>query len=362
MIYLHVGLGKCGSSTIQHFATVHSEALREAGVTYPALNGRHPEHHKTLCDFAMSSARRGAKPPQAIAALLAELRERPDAAMLLSSENFLKHEPRRAASVATAMRALLGQAPVRILIYIRQYPSWVESLYAQRTKRGENAESIDGFIRDRQILDNVSMVSGLKEWIRVFGAENIRLRSLDRANLVGGDLITDLLDAIELRSDMPAMPRVNESPDWTFLELARLIASRRPDQSESTQLMFRTWLKRLAEATGAALQRADVKAPKPQYLTQADWLLLSTLYNSDVTQINGLLPGHAVPLLNGSLIPERVSAPSFDAIPDDVWSVYREVIGNGKLLLRMPEPVRNAIRPILKLRRKRLRRTSVAAH
>lgn len=360
MIYLHVGLGKCGSSTIQHFATVHSEALRAAGLIYPAVNGRHPEHHKILGEFAVGGARRGAEPPPTIAALLATLRDQPDASVLLSSEYFLKHDPKQAAPIAAAMRDILGQAPVRILIYIREYPAWVESLYAQRTKRGENAEDIDGFIRTRQILHNVSMVAGLKEWIKVFGAENIRLRSLDRANLVGGDLITDLLDAIDLRDPMPAFPRVNESPPWTFLELARLIAARRPDQTATTQVMFRSWLKRIADQTSAALEQAGVKAAKLQYLNQTDWLLLRTLYNWDVMQINHLLPGHAVPMMEGPMIPERGPAPSFEAIPEEVWAIYQEVIGRGKLLKRMPEAVRDAVKPILKSRRKRSRRVSAA--
>jgi len=44
----------------------------------------------------------------------------------------------------------------------------------------------------------------------VFGAQHIRLRSLDRANPVGWGLISDLQDAIALHSPMPAFQSVNE--------------------------------------------------------------------------------------------------------------------------------------------------------
>lgn len=357
MIYLHIGLGKSGSSTIQHFATANMERLGAAGLVYPALKGRSPEHHMELGQVARM-AQQGAALPPVFAALREAIHQGGARSYLLSSEFFLRHDAAGSARNAAALRHFLGPAPVRVLVYIREYPSWVESLYAQKTKRGENAEDMDGFIARRNLGRSVSMLAGLRPWVEVFGAENIRLRSLNPANLVGGDLVEDLMAATGVTARMPPFHRVNESPPWTFLELARSINGRMPDTQPATQDMFRVWLKRMADHGAAALAAAGLRPGRVPYLSQADWIALRDTYNADVLAINAMLPSHQVPLLAAPPPPERGPAPSLRTVPPEILAAYLEAYTSGKLVRSMPPAFRAALRPLLKSHRRRVRAQS----
>lgn len=354
MIYLHIGLGKSGSSTIQHFATANMERLAAAGLVYPALKGRSPEHHMELGQVARMS-QQGAVLPPVFASLREAIHQGAGQSWLLSSEFFLRHDAPGSARNAAALRHFLGAAPVRVLVYIREYPSWVESLYAQKTKRGENADDMDGFIAKRSLGRRVSMLAGLQPWVEVFGAGNIRLRSLNPANLEGGDLIEDLLSAVGVREKMPPFQRANESPPWTFLELARSINGRMPDTQPATQDRFRVWLKRLADYGATALAAKGQRPGRVRYLSQADWVTLRDTYNEDVLAINAMLPGHQVPLLVAPPPPERGPAPSLRAVPPEILAAYLEAYTSGKLVRSMPPDFRAALRPLLKSHRRRLK-------
>src|SRR5438105_3905325 len=70
-------------------------------------------------------------PGPAILAVKQLLKDRGSSNILLSSEWFFaKHseEPAR-------LREILGDQPVRIIFYFRDYPTWVRSLYSQQTRR-----------------------------------------------------------------------------------------------------------------------------------------------------------------------------------------------------------------------------------
>jgi hypothetical protein len=357
MIHLHVGLGKSGSSTIQHFATANVEALRAAGIVYPALKPRSPQHHMELAQVARL-AQQGTALPAPYAALREAISTESGDSYLLSSEFFLRHDASGSARNASALRDFLGAAPVRVMVYIREYPSWVESLYAQKTKRGENADDIDDFIRKRGMGRRVSMLAGLRPWVEVFGAENIRLRSLSPANLVGGDLIQDLLAALGVTTPMPPFRRANESPHWTFLEMARDIASRMPDSEAATREMFRVWLKRLADHSATALQASGLRPGRLAYLRLQDWEQLRDVYNQDVATLNAMFPAHQLPLMTAAPPPERGPAPSIRDVPPEIQAAYVEAFTRGKLVRTMPPAFRAALRPLLKLHRRRARQAA----
>lgn len=370
MIHLHVGLGKCGSSSIQHFAAQQAEALRSVGVIYPLLGQGGAAHHMELGVVARQARarRRAAAVPQAMAALREAMQVPDGTSYLLSSESFLKHDAARSRRNARALRDFFGSAPARVLIYIREYPAWVESIYAQKTKRGENTLDMDGFIAQRCRPDSVSVVEGVKPWVELFGAENIRLRSLHRDDLVGGDLILDLLEALEIRSPMPAFKRVNESPPWTFLELARQISAGLPATDGETEehagtergreATIRQWMQRLAVRGGLVLEAAGLEPGRVQYMTRTDWCGLRDLYNRDVAALNALLPGHVIPPSTTPVPPERGEVPSWRDVPDEIRQAYLGMLANPALLKAMPVSFAAAVRSVLKTERRRARRAA----
>jgi hypothetical protein len=195
----------------------------------------------------------------------------------------------------------------------------------------------------------------LRPWIETFGATNIRLRSLNHANLVGGDLIQDLLAALAVTHPMPPLDRANESPAWTFLEMARDITSRMPDDEPATQEIFRVWLKRLAEISAGALASKSLRPGRAAYLNQRDWIALRDVYNEDVLAINAALPGHHVPLMETAPPPQRGPVPSLQMVPTEILDAYLQAFTGGKLVRSMPPAFRAALRPLLMQRRRRAR-------
>jgi hypothetical protein len=348
MIFFHIGVGKCGSSTIQHFASAHAAALAEHGVLYPPMQGRHPEHHTKLAS-ALADGR-----PRARTAAAELLREplRHDGNLFLSSEFVHHSDPTEAARRAQLARQLFGTADVRIMVYIRPYPSWVVSLYAQRTKRGDNVLSIDDFVQRDGFLRRVTVAPAIAEWAKVFGAENLRVRSIARGDLVGGDLVADLLSALDIHADLPPPPRVNESPAWTFVELARALTarwhSRVQKDPELGKVPLLSWLKRLNDACDEEMARSGLKAEPITYLSELDWVTLRAAYNWDIRQINASLPNHALSPMPESDPPPRAFMPELREVPAEILQCYRGVLARKLLRNRVPAEMRDDLAALLR--------------
>jgi len=88
-------------------------------------------------------------------------------------------------------------------------------------------DDFDAFFQDRLSYEGLSIFHIAQRWASVFGWENLNVRPLDRAALVGGDLITDFmslcgLDEAEAQlASLKRLPRANESPGWKTTEAIR---------------------------------------------------------------------------------------------------------------------------------------------
>lgn len=215
------------------------------------------------------------------------------------------------------LKRLLDGRELRVLAYVRDYPGWVQSMYAQRTKRANSPLDFDAYFKS--IRANVTILPRVERWASSFGWDVMRIRTLDPAVLTGGNLIADMLDALSITATPPNVQSLNVSPHWIALELQRALAAASPIGKIDSKSARTT--RNLFEACAAGAQPSRV-----DYLTNEQWRELALLYMQDMAKVGERI-GARFPI---SLKEpgERQFRPSFANIPGpvkaDILSKIRE--------------------------------------
>lgn len=310
-LFLHIGRGKSGSSTIQSLAQDHAPFMAAAGVHCPLTSHGLPNHARlaaALCDQNHD--------PKTLRSFRDALEKSPHPKVFISGEALFSVTR----DGMMRLKRLLDGRRIRILAYVRDYPSWLQSVYAQRTKKATNPLDFDSYFDS--IRENVTILPRIERWASVFGWDVMRVRTLDPAVLTGGNLISDVLDALSIQGTPPDVPSLNVAPHWITLELQRALAAAAagspvgkidPKSARTTRQLF--------EACAAAVQPSRV-----HYLTHEQWRELALRYMRDMATV-GERTGTWFPV---SLKEpgERPFLPSFGAVPDmvkaDILSKMRD--------------------------------------
>src|ERR1044072_6247289 len=179
MIILHIGLRKAGSTTVQTYLRDNAEALAAAGVLYPAIGRaeRSIAHHRLAADL------RAAEAEQARWAAIVRLaEENPDKRVVISSEGFQSADP-------MAVKAMLGEHPVKVFCYHRDAAQRFVSVYGHGTKTAFRTIDFDKVFDNQFGMKRTYIGETLKAWADAFGGDNVRVRSLHPSCLVEGDLM-----------------------------------------------------------------------------------------------------------------------------------------------------------------------------
>lgn len=279
-------MAKAGSTLLQHFLSHNESRLASAGYFYAPVCRQGVAHHPLSRELA--SPYRGSVQT----ALIREfLDDHQDSSVIISSEGFEAANPR------TVRDALAGY-DVKIICYARDTVRRLPSFYSQNTKYGLNILDFDRFFESMRVESNRKWLYGrlFQEWADTFGPSNIRVRSLDRAQLDHGDLVGDFLSAVGLTKDGLADPdsrqtMLNESPAWKTVEAIRSLQAAAVGDSSPEKKMQDpvTWkyLRRtfqVAQEVAADLGWTD----RGIYLSTEQAALLTSLYEAQLTLIESL--------------------------------------------------------------------------
>jgi hypothetical protein len=227
MIFIHIGLSKAGSTTIQKFMSANETALRELSVDYPLL-GRLDKiaHHNFAKEFKPQSKK--FRPDAGrVSDLVTYLRETPYNTTVLSSESWWASKVEVIKSFAAGL-ADVGK-PIRIIMVIRDLLEFAPSTYAQQVLRGGLTYDFDTYFDWKHKNNGFNVFCAARRWADAFGWDALIVRALDPATLVEGDLISDFLTQVGLDPrapavrDLPRQPRANVSPGWRTLEAVRAL-------------------------------------------------------------------------------------------------------------------------------------------
>jgi hypothetical protein len=365
VLHVHIGLHKTGTSTIQRFFRLNAAVTERHGLVFPDLGFGSRTHGGVIA--ALRQIEQGDASGEAVFEAIDRLADQGGRSFLLSTENFELMPARRIEMFAERIRR---RHDVRVIAYVRDLTRLMPSVYAQRTKKGRNLRDIDAFFALTQDWRRFRFSEVIGRWGDVFGWETVRVRALDRAALVGGDLVADMVDAVGLPASVldEALPGTREtfnaSPPWEAVEALRAIYAR-IDATEldwdrlarSTRVERKTYsepggdqstvykINRLEDACAKAAEAAGGGGPV-QYLTPQQWASLRALYAAEVDRLNVHLD-QPIRVAEEPPPPERPFLPSFETIPAGVRRGLAERLAEGPPVNALPKAVADVVHSLL---------------
>lgn len=238
---VHLGMPKCGSTTIQAFLNANAAALARQGIAYDPLQWRgstgfahegiaacanaaagqlvpSPKVQRAFRIFDLDAQARFAETYESF--LRGRLARRNEDVCVISSE-FLGANAKDGA-VAAAMHRWLSTlfSSVEYVLYFRRQEDWIASSWSQRLRRGEtmSLERLVQMTQDKHWAKNAEI------WADAAGRDRMHVRLLEPDALLGGDLITDFCQIIG--ADGSALAEVeaqNESLSAPAAEILRAL-------------------------------------------------------------------------------------------------------------------------------------------
>ena len=199
-IFIHIGLNKAGSSSIQRLCHLERALLREHRLDYPDV-GIHDSAHYGISKLLIN------QPSQVATAEAEDLRKAIGSAVanntnvLLSSEYFFLARNDEVLHI----KEFLGDFDVekKIIVYLRRHDLWIASLFNQAIKTTPVYKPWHSDIRDYTIhlLGDKSFETRysviVDRWATHFGASNLIVRPFEQAQFRMGDFSWDFLGNID---------------------------------------------------------------------------------------------------------------------------------------------------------------------
>ncbi len=376
MLVTHIGLPKSGSATIQTFFSGNEVALRALSIDYvpvgrvlqskPDKDPRQAHHN-----FAneLKDRQRLFNPSRgSVLDLASYAGGKRYGTMVVSSEMFencsVEQVQRYRDSLSIAAQQCL------IVMIVRDFVNTVPSSYAQKIRCGINVYDFDEFFERRIAEERANYFRTAEKWAHNFGWENVRVRLLDSAHLINGDLIDDFLTTIgvdagdpRIRS-LPRRERVNEASGWKTLEATRALFSGRHGLDDHHPLSVYV-TDRTPGGDGAGPRRAAGKRfekfavevadlwgwkDKGRYLTRPQAQRCLDIYNESLRQLNERLAGKLPPALDLDArgFVEREFLPDASHIPPDELRAFYDAVWS----LMAPQEEAGAAKRELQIARK----------
>jgi hypothetical protein len=364
MIYIHIGLHKTGSSTIQQFAAGNVDLLARHNIVYPGIGRSRAAHHQ------LKDAVKDDKDTDLLPRIVAEIAADPAKDYLISAEGLSTLKP---AAVKRFLEPLQGLGPIKVILYVRSAAGLVVSSYNQVTKRSLNMASFDEFFRFRTEGREITHV--VDNWGGILGYDALRIRTIEASALAGGDLLTDLCEAIGLgknvisEADPASIERANVGVPWEVAEYMREFSRRAADMLEELRpklrerlLKSKTLRARVVEARAAqGTRRAKVetlrlsemativqsaleaqgKGGRVQYLTPEQAQAMEERYQVQLAQIAEKVPDTQLSHTPPAPLPARPFEPSFAQIAPERLAAIEKALSTEYDFDDMPAPLRD---------------------
>jgi hypothetical protein len=246
-LYLHIGLHKTGTSSLQNFLIRNKEALAAAGYLWPRAGSTGGGHHNL--GYELLGKPRFAPAAGGLAALAAELEGARNAIVSSEELEFLELAQVR------RLREGLGDRRVRVLIYLRRQDELIASTYAQQVRMGSALGTFEEYALASLYNPRFDFTQLLARWGHVFGRESLNV-AVVCGETTGERLFADFLARVGLADYAEAFgkpPRsLNVTPGANEVELIRRAARllRKGGRPLDTEL-----LKRVQQAAAERVAR-----------------------------------------------------------------------------------------------------------
>ena len=214
-IYLHIGFGKTGTTSLQDYCYRYRSELLQKEVLYPRTGIKGSGHHN-LAKTEMQGFDGNLN--KLYLSLMKEIEESGAASVLISSENFsfLRKE------YLNKVKDFFNSSQIKIIFYIRKQQHLIHSTYLEWQKTGHKyLGSIEEFYRIH--CRSFDFMSRVQPFSDLFGEENISARVYDK-KVIGKSVIDDFFKflGLDLPKDSDGFYS-NQSLICEFSELITLI-------------------------------------------------------------------------------------------------------------------------------------------
>lgn len=220
-IFLHIGSGKTGTTSIQHMLNENKKKLLENGYLYHPTNPdlKKPNHHNLVTTpFDNKMWQRDKKKYLELKNIFLNSQA---STMIISTERimgvplyYIKH-----------IKNLFKGMDIKIIAYVRNQVDSMPSYFLQRQKDLESdyKEDLETFFHHHKHHWGNEVEKVLNNWLPVFGKENIFIRVYDREILTEGDICTDCAKTLGIR---PFIVKTQYSANESLLpELSSLVTT-----------------------------------------------------------------------------------------------------------------------------------------
>ncbi len=222
VLYLHIGLGKCGTSSLQSFLAINSERLALLGFHYPELeplgnakSGRVTSGNGAL--LARSLLAEGhffheEGKQERMDRLEAAIRDVPSEAVVISSEFFSMLAPKQVAELLTPLNE--WGFWINIVCYLRRQDQMALSTYIQGLIAGHShcGKSFEEEVADVSRRFRYSRM--LAPWVGAGSETKLEVRVFEKSQLQKGDVVDDFLTVLGTNGEQASFRRtkaINQS-------------------------------------------------------------------------------------------------------------------------------------------------------
>jgi len=198
--YIHIGMWKTGTSTLQNFMDTNRDLLESQGVYYPPHAKRKEQHVGILEKDSLPK-------------VLKHAREKGCPKIVVIEESLAtSSSPEKVKDIKNR----IGDIPATIILYVRRYDSHVESGYIQHLKVAYLSQPFEQWLEEWPDMG----LTVAECWGKEFGTENIRVRPFGPQSLRHG-LVDDFMACIDhpLSDQFKYPKRRNVSPNGEIITM-----------------------------------------------------------------------------------------------------------------------------------------------
>ncbi|MGK7936150.1 MAG: hypothetical protein AB4206_10195 [Xenococcaceae cyanobacterium] len=176
-LFLHIGLHKTGSTTLQTFLLQNKKVLSDFGYLYPKI-GIPPTlmgHHNLA--WLLNNDKRADSNFGNWQQLHEEIKDSNFNKIIISSEDFESANRR----FIHDLKSNLESYEVKVIVYIRRQDRQIESQYTQHTKDGIFSGDLLSFCE--KMRNNSDFYRLLESWKQEFGNDNLIVRPLEKEQI-----------------------------------------------------------------------------------------------------------------------------------------------------------------------------------
>jgi hypothetical protein len=242
-VYIHIGLHKTGSTSLQHFLQLNEERLAERGWHIPrAGRGKGKGANQHNLAWHLANRPRFREDVGGLDEVAAEVARSPNTVISAEGlENLLDDQIER-------LRDACGGHDFKVIAYLRRQDGLITSRYWQAVQTGRRVPRIGEYVAEMIASDRLDFEVILGRWQRAFGPENLRLSVVSKET-EGELLFQDFLALLDLGGlEQTELPKGNKnaSPSAVAIETIRRVNERTKHGKVSRKRMMRQVQKKLA--------------------------------------------------------------------------------------------------------------------